>query len=309
MGPLVATSISLYRLRALEPLLGSKKFGAFVAMSSILALPFEATAGVYFNTVRLTPGPLPLVFALLVVYYAIVPPSKPKFYGVMGMDFSDKTFTFCLAGMLACCEGWASFVPAACGALVGGLYVADALSIQAVRLPGVVYRCFSRLYRPFAVPPRRGRPFPGGASSGPRAPRRSRSTQSVASPRTAREGGTGRRGLFSFFTRRQGSGSARLRASTPSQPRPPPPPPPPSDEAVAALTAMGFERSAVLQALVLTGNDSLAAANVLISRAASGGGGGGGSEGGLGNNGGAGSSGNGGGGGSSAFAPPHDHAS
>ena len=52
MGPLVATSISLYRLRVLEPILGSKKFGAFVVVSSILALPFEATAGVYFETVR-----------------------------------------------------------------------------------------------------------------------------------------------------------------------------------------------------------------------------------------------------------------
>lgn len=40
------------------------------------------------------------MFALLVVYYAIVPPSKPRFYGFMGMDFSDKTFTFCVAGMV-----------------------------------------------------------------------------------------------------------------------------------------------------------------------------------------------------------------
>lgn len=52
MGPLLASSLSLYRLRALEPLLGSKKFGAFAAVTSALALPFEATAGVYFGTVR-----------------------------------------------------------------------------------------------------------------------------------------------------------------------------------------------------------------------------------------------------------------
>ena len=56
MGPLLASSLSLYRLRALEPLLGSKKFSAFAAVTSALALPFEATAGVYFGTVRCETG-------------------------------------------------------------------------------------------------------------------------------------------------------------------------------------------------------------------------------------------------------------
>ncbi|CAN0521357.1 unnamed protein product, partial [Laminaria digitata] len=49
---------------------------------------------------RLTPGPLPLVFALLVVYYAIVPPSKPRCFGALGMEFTDKAFTFVVAGMV-----------------------------------------------------------------------------------------------------------------------------------------------------------------------------------------------------------------
>lgn len=49
---------------------------------------------------RLTPGPIPLVFALVVVYYAIVPPSKPRYFGVLGLDFSDKAFTFVVAGMV-----------------------------------------------------------------------------------------------------------------------------------------------------------------------------------------------------------------
>lgn len=44
---------------------------------------------------------------------------------------------------LAACEGWNSVVPAVCGALVGGLYVMDTMSIQTLRLPGVVYRCFA----------------------------------------------------------------------------------------------------------------------------------------------------------------------
>lgn len=49
---------------------------------------------------RLTPGPIPLVFAMLVVYYAIVPPSKPRYFGALGLDFSDKAFTFAVAGMV-----------------------------------------------------------------------------------------------------------------------------------------------------------------------------------------------------------------
>lgn len=101
MGPLLATSLSLYRMRALEPLLGSRKFGAFALITGALAVPLEAAAGVYFETVRLTPGPLPLVFALLVLYYAVVPPLNRKQFGVLGMDFSNKAFTFCVAGMVS----------------------------------------------------------------------------------------------------------------------------------------------------------------------------------------------------------------
>lgn len=34
-------------------------------------------------------------------------------------------------------------VPAVCGALVGGIYLMDTLSIQSVRLPSVMYRCLA----------------------------------------------------------------------------------------------------------------------------------------------------------------------
>lgn len=44
---------------------------------------------------------------------------------------------------LAFCEGWNSVVPAVCGAMVGGMYLMDAMSVQAVRLPNLVYRCCS----------------------------------------------------------------------------------------------------------------------------------------------------------------------
>ncbi|CAM9752295.1 unnamed protein product, partial [Pylaiella littoralis] len=232
MGPLLACSLSMYRLRVLEPLLGSRKFSALVAVASALALPFEATAGVYFGTVRLTPGPIPVVFALLVVYYAIVPPSKPRYFGALGLDFSDKSFTFCVAGMLAFCDGWDSIVPAVCGALVGGLYMMDTLSIQALRLPSLVYRCFSRFCRSFtSSPSRRGGPFSGGSSPSPapRAVRRPpRLGQALLGPSRGLAGGGG---LFSYFASGQQQGSARLRNSTSSSP----PLPPPSDETVTSL--------------------------------------------------------------------------
>lgn len=43
------------------------------------------------------------MFAMLVVYYAIVPPSKPRYFGALGLDFSDKAFTFAVAGMVRNC--------------------------------------------------------------------------------------------------------------------------------------------------------------------------------------------------------------
>lgn len=101
MGTLVATSICLYRMRRLEPLLGSRKFGAFAVVTHLMSLPLEAAAVVNSGTLKLTSGPLPFVFALLVLYYAVVPPTKPRFFGALGMDFSDKSLTYCVAGMVS----------------------------------------------------------------------------------------------------------------------------------------------------------------------------------------------------------------
>ena len=61
-----------------------------------------------------------------------------------------------------------------------------------------------------------------------------------------------------------GGGAAAAMAAAQQQP---PPPPPPSEEAIAQLTAMGFDRQAVVRALGQTDNNVEAAANRLLSGA------------------------------------------
>lgn len=65
-----------------------------------------------------------------------------------------RSILSCSHVQLAFCDGWKSFVPAVCGAIVGSLYVMDTMSVQAVRLPDMVYRCFwvSRVEPDHVVP-------------------------------------------------------------------------------------------------------------------------------------------------------------
>lgn len=135
-------------------------------------------------------------------------------------------------------QGTSSLLPAACGLLSGWLYASNIGEVQSWRLPGLAVR-MARVFAPFvasAPPP----PLPrlpgarGGAEQG-------------------RDGGLG-----------GGAGAADanaeaafLRDATPAGP--------PSEDDVATLMGMGFDRGAVLAALAAAGNSVQIAADRLLA--------------------------------------------
>ncbi|CAM9455878.1 unnamed protein product [Phaeothamnion confervicola] len=234
-------SLCLFSFRIVERQMGSKKFGAFIAIVLALATPVEAATAVYFPSVRLVPGPLPLVFALFVLYHVCIPTLHPKLLQLVGINFSEKAFTYILGFELIIFDGWNSTIPALSGAVMGILYTADALSMQGVRLPRVVYKCCLIWHR---------RPAP---------------------PRPSRRASMGGIAMLQRL---------RPQSQAPLLPLRAPPPLPPSESEVATLTSMGFDRRQALHALAQTGNSVQRAADRLLASGQPGADGGGGGEGG-----------------------------
>ena len=69
-------------------------------------------------------GPYELVFALLVLFVALVPALHADYFSVGPLRFSEKAFTYVLAIQLACSDGWRSLAAAGTGALFGSAFLA-----------------------------------------------------------------------------------------------------------------------------------------------------------------------------------------
>lgn len=206
--------------------MGSRRFGAFIVYVSFLSTILELVFfNIFFDTERYS-GPYPQLGAVLALYHKFTPRLHPKFFGILGYDFSEKSITYGLCAQVMLSGGMSTIVPTMIGFLSGMLCV----NFSENQLPEFVYSLAAII---------------GNALLVDEAPAimMSRSVQRGA-------GGGG------------GGGNRPRRAAAPLAPRAPPPPPP--EEAITMLTSMGFEREAVIRALQQTDNNVEAAANRLM---------------------------------------------
>ena len=206
--------------------MGSRRFGAFIVYVSFLSTILElGFFNIFFDTERYS-GPYPQLGAVLALYHKFTPRLHPKFFGILGYDFSEKSITYGLCAQVMLSGGMSTIVPTMIGFLSGMLCV----NFSENQLPEFVYSLAAII---------------GNALLVDEAPAimMSRSVQRGA-------GGGG------------GGGNRPRRAAAPLAPRAPPPPPP--EEAITMLTSMGFEREAVIRALQQTDNNVEAAANRLM---------------------------------------------
>mmetsp|Transcript_29538 Transcript_29538/g.62720 ORF Transcript_29538/g.62720 Transcript_29538/m.62720 type:complete len:307 (-) Transcript_29538:2473-3393(-) len=238
-----STGELIFGLLALAPLLrrferemGSRKFAAFLTYVSILCTIFELFYfQIFFETERYS-GPYPQLGAVLSLYHRFTPRMHPKFFGLLGYDFSEKSLVYGLCAQVILNGGLSTFIPSLLGFLSGWICVGWCET----ELPEVLYSVGEML----------GRPFVDEAPT-------------VTMARAVRRSGargTGRR--------RQGGVGAdeRRGGGMPPVVQPPRPPvPPPPEEAIEQLAAMGFDREAVIRALRETENNLEAAANRLLT--------------------------------------------
>ncbi|CAM9459862.1 unnamed protein product [Chrysoparadoxa australica] len=214
----------IYALRVLERQMGPRKYAVFCLLATLLSIPIELALCLRYPWLSPTHGPLPLIGALLVLFYGYVPATS-ALITVAGLKVGDKAVTYAIAAQLAAGDGLHSLVPMLCGACFGVLYGSDVLRLQKLSLPRILDRW---LLAP-PPPPRRGGPAPVHPAAG------------------------GQRG-----TQLLEGNALRHRQPTRAPTEPPP------EETVTALMGLGFDRAQVLAALGRTGNNTEAAANVLL---------------------------------------------
>ena len=179
--------------------------------------------------------------------------------GVLGFDFSEKVITYVLSWIVIYSQGLASIIPTVCG------FVSCWISISSknvygqweCELPNFVNNIAIHIGRIFGLDQLVS----------------STTFLSRSGMTNAAVGRSGNRNAHPNPGRRGGRGFAPQPPHHQQQQQQPPPPQqhqqpqfqPPSPEAIEQLTAMGFERDAVVRALSATDNNVEAAANRLLS--------------------------------------------
>lgn len=251
MPHLVIGLMLMYSFRQFERQLGSRKFGSFVAISLVISILIQLAIVVIGKGCGIeivpTPGPFFFIYSLLPLFYQYIPTLHPTKLPILGLALSEKSWTYLLACQLIFSDGTDSFGAGISGLIAGYLYTWNGLGLQEYRLPALVET-------PFVVVGR----FLSGLFSvpGPAATVNRPATRRI---RTDNFGG-GAHGLGDQMLPTDiGAPLGALfddRARLGLRPR---------EEDVLTLMNLGFDRSSVERALLSSGNNMDAAANILLS--------------------------------------------
>jgi len=217
------------QLRRFEREMGSRRFATFVAFVSSLSTVLEFLVAQMFVGEPRASGPYALLGGLLYLYHTYTPRLHPKFFGVLGFDFSEKAIQYALVFQLLYASSVSAVLPTTCGMMGAYLCVTPALRLlERYALPNVVYRLGSMMSGPFVEGNLNNRPPPQPTMRRQRPPPNNNRPAAAPIPQF-------------------------------------PVTPPPSEEKVESLTSMGFEREAVMRTLQQCDNNVEVAANRLLS--------------------------------------------
>jgi hypothetical protein len=215
--------------------MGSRKFLYFVLKSVALATLMQLILAEFiFDLPTASIGPYPQLGTMLYLFYHFSPRLYPKFFGILGFDFSEKSITYIFALQIIFSEQLSSFIPSLCGFLSSYILSSSLQSQDDIFPESLVKLCdrFGHFMGIVEYPPA----LVHVASSSSSANRQ----------------------------RRSQDGLATNIGQVPT-PHPPASAIEPSPEALETLIAMGFDRDNAIRALVATNNNIEAAANVLLS--------------------------------------------
>ncbi|CAI8613836.1 unnamed protein product [Vicia faba] len=215
----------LYYFRVFERQIGSNKYSVFIVFSVLASLLFEVFAVAFLKDPSATPV-TPGPYGLIFASFV------PFFFDIpvstrfrlFGFHFSDKSFIY-LAGLQLLLSSWKrSILPGVCGILAGSLYRLNVFHIRKAKFPEFISSFFSRISLPSMGSPRIT-PTRNVLGNVPSYPGRQMERNYPAPVHSAVE---------------------------------------PSEDSIATLVSMGFDRNSARQALVQARNDVNVATNILL---------------------------------------------
>jgi len=244
----------LYVFRQIERVIGTRKFVSYCFVSTTLSITLQlallTVTGLLEDGRMVSTGPFGPIFSLLVLYFAYIPAIGTP---VAGIKINHKLPVYLAGLILATHEGKASLIPSCCAIVAG---IITYLQMKKLVMPDWIAKFGQRYIEPLF----RSDPFPGGQNAG------------QAGGRFPRQAGGGMRAMY-YDHGFGGAGDPNGQDDVllPNFFGPPPPAaavntlPEPSEEHVATLVAMGFERAAAIGALRRHANDVNRAADSLLS--------------------------------------------
>jgi len=246
-------------MRRFEREMGSRKFGTFLFFTTVISTSWEILLSqVFHDELARYSGPYPQIGSLLMLYHIYTPRLHPQFFGLLGFDFSEKAITYGFALQMVFSGGLGTMLPAMCGMVAGYLYTVPMFPLSKIELPEFVYSICSSV----------------GAGFVDRNPTISTTRRQHRAAGAGAGGNNNRQQLIGDMRYGGAGGGVPNIPRAPLNNAPPPPaaaqqfqPTPPSEEAIAQLTSMGFEREAVVRVLQQCDNNVEVAANRLLSGA------------------------------------------
>lgn len=254
-GELIMGGMLLILLaKQFEREMGTRKFGLFCLLANVSAMGMEvivvalsttsllfigaassssSTAGGYRYQ-----GPYAVLGALMFLYHRFTPRLHPRFFGMLGFTFSEKSFYYLWFCQVVGYRGHHTILAAALGGIAAYVYVTTSLD-QTLDIPDAIAKPLIAIGAHLSEPP------PRVLSSAARA--------------TVRGGGGGQRNAAAA------AAAAAVAAAAAQQPVVPVVVAPPSPEIIEQLTSMGFEQQQVLDALRATNNNVERAADRLLA--------------------------------------------
>ena len=223
MGLLVYINFS----RRWEREMGTRKYVVWLIMVSLLATLLQIFVAqlLFVEKGFKYSGPYPTMGALVFLFHIYSPRLYPRFFGIFGIHYSEKSMTYAFAAQVILYRGSTSVIACASGMAAASL-IHNVSMLKTMDVPDAVASTVSTIFGRFMDDPPMA-VIPRGAAEMPpmMAPRR------VIPPPAAA----------------------------------PAPPPPPPEAAIEQLTSMGFERDDVLRALRASHNNVERAADRLLS--------------------------------------------
>ena len=228
--------------RQYERELGSRKFGVFLIITNAVAIMLEVMcvglSTMMENGYRYQ-GPYALLGGLMYLFHRFSPRLHPRFFGILGFTFSEKSFHYLWFFQVVGYGGTNTILAASLGIIAAYVYIVSNMH-ETLDLPEALAKPLTNIGAHLSEPPPR-----------------------ILAPTNHGGRGDPMAGMQRMM-RNNPAGQAAAAAAAAAQ-RPAAPPAAPDPAAIEQLTSMGFERQQVVNALQATNNSVERAANLLLA--------------------------------------------